>query len=219
MYILIMSRQSTLPNQPAEAQTQAVQALALLRQSGMLRARELRAAGIADETLARLVRQGLVQRVARGLYQHAEAEISQTQSLEETVRLMPDGILCLTTALAHHGLTLQNPRHIWVALSPGSTVPRRGAAYRYVWFGGLSQTIGIAPIRFGSAMGRITNPVRTVLDCFRYRSEIGLDVALEGLRNLCRSGNAAPTEIARMARQLRIWSIVRPYLEALAVDD
>jgi hypothetical protein len=214
-----MSRLTTPSRRSTAAQPQAAQALALLRQSGLLRARELRAVGIADETLSRLVRQGLIRRVARGLYQHGEADISQTQSLEEAVHLVPDGILCLTTALAHHGLTLQNPKHIWIALAPGSTIPRRGAAYRYVWFGGPSQTIGIEPIRFGSAMGRITNPVRTVLDCFRYRSEIGLDVSLEGLRNLCRSGNTAPAEIARMARQLRIWSIVRPYLEALAVDD
>jgi predicted transcriptional regulator of viral defense system len=198
--------------------SQSAHALALLEQAGMLRARDLRIAGIADETLARLVRLGAVRKLARGLYQHVDAEDSH-QSLEQAALLIPEGILCLTTALVHHGLTLQIPRQLWMGLLRGSRIPRQGKSYRYVWFGEVAQTLGVERVMFGKTVGRMTGPIRTVLDCFRYRSDIGLDIALEGLRNLLKRADIRPADIARMARQLRIWTVVRPYLEALSADD
>jgi hypothetical protein len=106
-----------------------------------------------------------------------------------------------------------------MGLLRGSRIPRQGKSYRYVWFGEVAQTLGVERVMFGKTVGRMTGPIRTVLDCFRYRSDIGLDIALEGLRNLLKRADIRPADIARMARQLRIWTVVRPYLEALSADD
>ena len=153
----------------SQGTTQRDTALHLFRQKGLVRMRDLREAGVGAETVARLVREGVVMRVARGLYQLADAMPDPRRSFAEASALVPKGVICLTSALQFHELTLQMPS-------------------------------------------------KTIVDCFRYRNKIGLDIALEGLREGLRTKRATPDELWEFARSARVWSVMRPYVEAMVAD-
>lgn len=200
-------------------QSQDQAALALLKRNGLMRLSELRKAGIHPPTLSRLVAKGRVVRPSRGLYQRADAELVAGQSLAEAAKRVPKGVICLVSALAFHGITLQLPRSVWIAIGAKDRKPApSGQPLRTVRFGPKAMTAGIETHVIGTVPVRIFDPAKTVVDCFRYRKAIGLDVAIEALRMSLRSGKARPAAIAAYARELRIASVIRPYLESLSAD-
>ncbi len=143
----------------------------------------LKAAGIGEETVARLARQGRLLRLARGLYQLPDAELAAGHSLAEAAKLVPKGVICLLSALQFHGLTLQVPSSVWMAIGRGARKPR--IAYpplRFVRFGVAALDAGVQQHRIEGVSVRIFDPAKTVVDCFRYRNKVGLDLALEALR-------------------------------------
>jgi predicted transcriptional regulator of viral defense system len=203
----------------AETDAQRDRALALLKVRGMLRLRDLGHAGIGPETMARMARERVVVRPARGLYQLADAEADPRHALAEAASLVPKGVVCLTSALQFHELTLQMPSAVWMAI--GRTAWRPTAAYppmRFVRFGVLALTDGVELHVIEGVTVRITEPARSVVDCFRYRNKIGLDTALEGLREGLRRQRCTPDQLWRFARPARVWSVMRPYVEAMAAD-
>ncbi len=171
---------------------------------------------IGPETLARLVREDAVVRPARGLYQLPDRAIEADHTLAEAAFLVPKGIICLTSALQYHELTLQMPAAVWMAIERTAWRPKIDyPAIRFVRFSGDSLTDGVVHHAIEGIEVPITEPARTIVDCFRYRAKIGLDVAMEGLREGLRRRRCTPDELWRYASKTRAWTVMRPYVEAM----
>lgn len=198
------------------ASTQRQQAISLLSSHGMTRLREFLEAGITAATISRLEREGIIVRLTRGLYQLADASLNEHQSLVEASKLIPRGVICLSSALAFHGLTDQMPSRVWVALAKKDWRPR--IAYppvRIVRFPPALLSTGIELHSIEGISVPIFGVAKTVVDAFRYRRTIGEVVAVEAVREALRQRKTTPAEIARFAEQARIWKVVQPYLTAL----
>lgn len=197
---------------------QGTRAVALLKANGMLRLKDFKVHGVWPETLARLVRGKAVVRRSRGLYQLPNASVEAAHVLAEAAALVPKGVICLTSALQFHGLTLQMPSLVWMAIDRKAWRPK--IAYppiRFVQWNATS--FGISPHRIEGVNVPITNIPRTIVDCFRYRNKVGLDVAMEGLREGLRNRRCTPDELWRYAQKGWIWSVMRPYVEAVVADE
>jgi predicted transcriptional regulator of viral defense system len=195
-------------------------ALELLGRHGIMRLSDLTSRGVHPPTLARLVAKGQVMRPSRGLYELADAEVDLSHGLAEVAKRVPKGVICLISALQFHEITLQMPRSIWMAIGEKDRKPRlESPPARFVRFGARALMSGADVHVIDQVPVRIFNPAKTVVDCFRYRNTIGLDVALEALRMALRSRKATPDAIANFARDLRIWSVLRPYLEGAVAHE
>jgi predicted transcriptional regulator of viral defense system len=185
----------------------------------MLRLKDFVAEGIGPETLARLVREEVVMRPARGLYQLPNAQVEAAHTLATAAALVPKGIVCLTSALQYHELTLQMPAAVWMAIERTAWRPKIDyPPIRFVRFTGDALTAGVVRHPIEGVEVPITDPARTIVDCFRYRAKVGLDVAMEGLRESLRRRRCTPDEIWSYARKARVWSVMRPYVEAMVSD-
>lgn len=197
------------------ADTQKTRALHLLQSKGMLRLKDFLAEEIGQETLARLVREGEIVRPSRGLYQLADAPIDASQALAEAAALVPKGVICLISALQFHQITLQMPSAVWMAIERTAWKPKIGyPSIRFVRFSGWAMTEGVQRHSIQSRHVPITDPARTIVDCFRYRNKIGIDVAMEGLREGIRQRKCTSDQLWHYAKQARVWTIMRPYVEA-----
>ena len=195
--------------------TQRVSALA--KRKGVLRSRDLDLAGSPRVHLGRATAQGLVMRVGRGLYIPAEADITEEHSLAEAARRVPNGVLCLLTALQFHGMTTQLPYQVWVAIDPKARLPKPASPpLRIVRFSGVALNFGVEHHMIEKVAVRIFSPSKTVADCFKYRNKIGLDVAIEALRDCLRQRKATRDALADAAKACRVSAVMRPYLEALS---
>lgn len=199
----------------------------LLRDRGVVRLRELVAAGITATTISRLERAGEVIRLGRGLYQLADASTSVHHDLAVAAKAVPSGVICLVSALAFHELTDTIPSRVWIAIGPKGRKPSLAyPALQVVRFTGRHLKTGVEQHNIDGVRVSITAPARTIVDLFRYRkaegrrfkSSPGLNVALEGLREVLRQRKATPAEIARYAEQVGGWSTIRPYLEAMTAN-
>jgi predicted transcriptional regulator of viral defense system len=204
----------------SEPQTQRDRVVRLLGERGIMRLSEFKAHGIHPLTLTRLIGQGLILRPARGLYELSDAEIGSAHSLAEMAKRVPNGAICLISALQFHGITLQTPRSVWVAIRARDRTPAvTHVATHFVRFSEAAMAMGLTTQMIDQVPVKIFDPAKTVVDCFRFRRVVGLDVALEALRLALRSGKATPDMIATYAKSLRIWSVLRPYLESVVADD
>lgn len=197
-------------------QTNAEQVLQLARERGMLRARDLAPYGIAREYLHRLTRQGLLERIGRGMYVLPDTEVTEYHALAEACKRVPRGIVCLLSALRFHDLTTQVPPEVWLALDPADRRPQvESPPLRIVRFSCRAFTEGIEERHIEGVLVHVYNPAKTVADCFKYRNKIGLDVALEALRETWRARCATMDELWHYAQVCRVTNIMRPYLESL----
>ena len=202
------------------AATQRDRTLELLRHRGVMRLSDIKRLGIHAPTLSRLVKEGSISRRARGLYELADAEVTLGHSLAEIAVRVPKGVICLISALQFHEITLQAPRSIWVAIGEHDHKPKiTHLSVRFLHFGDKALHTSIQTVSIDGVAVRIFSPAKTVVDCFRYRRSVGLDVALEALRLALRTRKTTPDEIARLAKELRIWTVMRPYLESVVADD
>ncbi len=188
----------------------------LARRRGTLSRRDVTAAGIHTQTLSRLVRAGALERVGRGRYRLPGAPITEHHGLALAAAAVPKGAICLLSALSFHRIGTQLPHEVWVALDrrtrrPSIPYPR----LRVVRFGGKALAGGIEIQRIEGVGVRIYNPAKTITDVFRYRNKVGLDVALEALREGWRAHRSSMGEIGRYARAGRVKQVMKPYLEAL----
>lgn len=190
---------------------------ALLRKNGIVRTRDLVAAGASRMGLARRVAAGELRRVARGLYALPGHPGGEHQALALVARRAPDAIFCLLTALRFHGLTTQNPAEVWIAIGNKDRLPRLDwPPLRVVRFSGEALTTGLETRAMGSKQVRVTNAAKTVADCFKFRNLVGLDVAIEALRDALRARATSVDELWKYAQICRVTKVMRPYLEALA---
>jgi len=190
--------------------------LRLLRRKGVVRASDLERHGIPRVYLTRLCQKGLVERVGRGLYRLARAETSEYITLAEAAKLVPNGVVCLLSALSFHGLTTQIPHEVWMAIDVKARRPKvAGVPLRIVRFSGKALAAGVEIHRIDGVLVKITCPAKTVADCFKYRNKIGLDVALEALRECRRQRKCSLEDLWHYAKICRVANVMKPYLEAI----
>jgi len=193
----------------------------------MVRLSELSKSGVTAATVSRMKEKGLILRLGRGLYQLPDAPLSVNHSLAEAAKLVPKGVICLTSALAFHELTDTIPSRVWIAIGAKDRRPRvENPPLQFVRFGQKVLTSGIKEYVIEGVRVRIYNPAKTVVDLFRYRRSAGkryqkspgLNLALEGLKEALRQRKATPAEIAHYANEAGIWKVLQPYLEAMTAN-
>ena len=197
--------------------TNKERALRLIEKQGLTRPKDLEAHGISRTVLSQLVREGLVLRQGRGIYVAARHALTAEHTLAQVAKRVPDGVFCLLTALRFHGLTTQFPAEVWIALPEKARRPRLDyPRLRVARFSGAALTEGIEEHSVEGVALRIYNPAKTVADCFKYRNKVGIDVAVEALRDFSRNYRGHATELARFARICRVSRVMQPYLDAIA---
>ena len=180
------------------------------------RARDAAELGVDSRALRRLLDEGTVERLGRGLYRLAEADPTEHYTLAAVCARVPGAIVCLLSALSVHELGTQLPGQEWIAIPHKARTPRLPELpVRVVRFSGASLRYGIEDTAFEGVPARITSPARTVVDCFRFRRLVGKDVAIEALRDALRDRKASVDQIWRAADVCRAKSLVGPVLDAL----
>ncbi|MCP5544205.1 MAG: AbiEi antitoxin N-terminal domain-containing protein [Akkermansiaceae bacterium] len=182
----------------------------------VLRSRDLESRGLARSRIREAVEAGALERVGRGLYALQGAELSEHHSLVQAARRVPKAAICLLSALRFHDLTSQNPHEVWIAIGPKDRLPRVDQPpLQVVRFGGGHFNLGLEEHEIEGSRLRVYSVARTVVDLFRYRNKIGLDVALEALREGWRERRFNLAEINRIADECRMTRVMKPYLESL----
>ena len=196
--------------------TTAERLIELARFRGLIRPCDLAPFGIPWVSLTRAVRRGLLERIGRGLYGLPGREVSAHGLLAEVACRVPKGVVCLLSALRFHGLTTQAPFEVWLAIENKALAPKLDyPPLRIVRFSGESFTEGVEEHVVDSVTIRITCVAKTVADCFKYRNKIGLDVALEALREAWYEQRMNSDDLWRYAKVCRVANVMRPYLDGL----
>ena len=173
------------------------------------------AAGISYRQLRRMEGLGLVEREGWGLYRRTHADITRHHTLAAVCARVSQAVVCLLTALEVHDIGGQKPRHVWIAIPHKARVPTLGRLpVRITRFSSAALTYGVEDTAFEGVPARITTPARTVVDCFRFRSKIGLEPAHEALHDALDDRKATPGEIWRAAEVCGARSLVEPALYA-----
>jgi predicted transcriptional regulator of viral defense system len=173
-------------------------------------------AGIHPAQFYALVRSGQIEKLRRNLYLWAGAPIDEKYSLIVAQREVPNGVVCLLSALRFHEITTQAPFEVWITVRRGTAVPRNPAVgLRVFRSSGPAYHEGIERHRLKGVTIKVYSVARTIADCFKYRNRIGLDVALEALREGSRTHKFTVDELMHYARVCRVANIIRPYAEAI----
>jgi len=182
----------------------------------IFRPRDLKGPGISRTRLRALLSQEKIERISRGLYRLRSAPPTEYETIAMVSKRVPGAIICLLTALHVHNIGTQAPRAVWIALDRKARKPNlKDFLIRVVRFSGAMLQYGVQTREVQGVTIHITSPARTVVDCFRYRRKIGLDVALEALRDVIHSRLATVDEIIRAAEICRVRTIIKPYMESL----
>lgn len=178
---------------------------------------QLLEAGISDQSITRLVEQGTLVRVRRGIYQHADSPTSEHHDLIQVTKSASRAVIVLISALRFHNIGTQQPYEVWIQLPAQTRVPKidwppiRVIRTRVK----ALQTEGVKRHQLGGTEVAITTPARTVADCFKHRNKLGIDVCVEALRETLNERKATIGEMSEMGRLLRVGKVMKPYLEAM----
>ena len=191
--------------------------LQIIRQLGLVRPVDLETRGISRRELYSLARKGMVARQARGIYVADKHPYTAQHTLAQVAKRVPAGVFCLLTALRFHDLTTQALAELWIALPEKARKPRLDyPRLRVARFSGEALTEGIETHRLEGVEVRVYSVAKTVADCFKYRNKVGIDVAVEALRDFSRHHRGGATDLARFARVCRVTRVMQPYLDAIA---
>ncbi len=191
--------------------------LDLARQKGVLRARDLDAIDAPRIALTRLTAAGQLEKLGHGLYRLAGTQGSEHESFAAVATKVPQAVFCLLSALQFHELTSQLPRQVWIAMPRGSHVPRlKYPPIKMVQITGEAYAAGVGEIERDGVKLRVYSAAKTVADCFKHRNKIGLDVAIEALKEARSSNKATMDDIWRFGEICRVANVMRPFMEALA---
>lgn len=194
--------------------------LQLLKRRGMVRSAEMQTQGITTATVARLVRDGRIVRLSRGLYQLPNAPMDAHHALAEAAKRVPKAVICLVSALAFHDLTDQLPPKVWIALGRKDWTPRvEYPPLRIARYSDHELSQGIETHKIEGVPVRITTVTKTLVDSFRYRRDIGISICIESLRRALKTRKATPAEISKQAVESGVWKAMQPYLETLALGS
>jgi predicted transcriptional regulator of viral defense system len=187
-----------------------------VRQHRIVRPRDIEAIGIPREYLLRLCRQGKLSRTGRGIYTLPDAAVTEHHSYAEVAKRVPEAVLCLLSALAFHEITAQSPASVWIALGKGARKPAiPSPSIRVIRLTEPSLSEGIEKHPVEGVTVRVYSAAKTVADCFKFRNKIGLDIAIEALKDCLRQKKSNINEIYRYAKICRVSNVIRPYMEAL----
>ena len=190
--------------------------LELARQMGLIRPRDVEAAGIHREYLLRLYRNGDLLRVGRGLYALPGAQTSEYISFAEVAKRVPNAVICLVSALEFHHLTTQIAHSVWIAIENKKWEPKfEYPSLEIVRFSGPAFSFGVEEHQVDRITVKIYSAAKTVADSFKFRNKVGLDVALEALQETWRNRKATMDELWETAKVCRVANVMRPYLEAV----
>lgn len=188
----------------------------LVRRQAVIRSKDLDALGISRTYLRRLVLAGKLERVARGIYSSPSSSATEHRTLVEVSRKVPQTIICLSSALRFHNLTTENPFEVWIALKRGAWSPKSSyPPIRVVRLSGPALEFGIQEHTIEGSKIRVYSPAKTVADCFKFRSKVGLDVAMQALRSCYREKKATMDQLWEAAQVCRVANVMRPYMESL----
>lgn len=191
------------------------QVLELAREKGIIRAEDVEAVGISRNYLYRMHNEGLLEKNAVGLYTLPEAPVTENSSLAEVAKRLPHAVVCLISALSYHEITTQIPHEIWLTIPRGSWRPDvEYPPLNLTYVSGPAYSFGIQECVINGVAVKIYSPAKTVADCFKFRNKVGLDVAIEALREAWRSRKVNMDELVEAAGVDRVSKIMRPYLEA-----
>ena len=189
--------------------------LKLARHSGMVAASEVRSLGIHSEYLRRLCAEQKLVKIGHGLYALPDAEVTTHHSLAQAAKAVPKAVICLLSALRFHEIGTQAPHEVWIAIDRRAGQPRsKYPKMRIVRFSGKALTEGYDLHTIEGVAVRIYNPAKTVADCFKYRNKIGLEVALEALRDALRDRKCTIDQLWKYAKICRVEKMMLPYMEA-----
>ena len=190
--------------------------LELARDRRVLRAADVREQGWSPQLLIRLHQAGKLHRLGRGLYALPDAEVTEHQTLMEVCQRVPKAVLCLLSALQFHEIGTQLPHQVWIALPEGTQAPALSyPPLRITRLRGAAYSDGIQTVADHGAPIRVYSTAKTVTDCFKFRNKIGLDVALEALKDAWRSRKVTMAELGHFAKINRVERVMQPYLEAI----
>lgn len=200
---------------PADSRRQTL--IELVRKHGVIRPRDAVEAGIARQYLKRLRDEGVLHQPSRGLYVLTESSPTEVQSLVEVCKKVPHAVICLLSALQYHGLTTQLPHEVWIAIGNSTWQPKlNNIQLRVSRYSASSLAYGVQEISIDGATIQVFSPAKTIADCFKFRNKVGLDVAMEALRDGLSKRVSNVDEIWRAAEVCRVTNVIRPYLELLA---
>ncbi len=190
--------------------------LDLAAREGVLRPRDLQRKGLPTDYLWRLHQQDKLEKVGRGMYAIPGAALTEHQTITQAARRVPHGVICLLSALRFHDLTTQAPFEVWMAIDVKARSPKEEIIpLRIVRFSGQALTAGVETHAIEGVKVKVYNPAKTVADCFKYRNKIGLDVAIEALRDCWRKKRATTDQLWHYAKVCHVARVIRPYLESL----
>jgi predicted transcriptional regulator of viral defense system len=197
--------------------SQSEKILNLAKSQSTIRTRDAMELGIHPEYLRRLVEQGLLFKSGRGMYTYIDASLTEHHSLTIASQRVEHGVICLLSALQFHGIGTQAPFEVWMAIDIHARRPNSDVLSLHpIYMSGLALTMGIETHTIEGTPVRIFNLPKTIVDCFKYRHKIGLDVALEALRESWESRRCSMDELWEYAKICRMSKVMRPYLEYLS---
>lgn len=186
------------------------------RKKGLIGARDVQELGIPRQALYGLYEKGLLIRAARGMYMLPDAPITEYQNLIEVAKKIPTAVVCLISALSFYEITTQIPDQIWIAVPRDTWRPKMAyPPLRYTVLTEKTYRFGIQEVDINGAKIKIYSPAKTVADCFKFRNKVGLDIAIEALREVWRTRIATMNELTEAAKVNRVLKIMRPYMEAI----
>ena len=196
--------------------SKADRVLGFVAERRLVRPRDLSAAGLSPAHLQRLFEEGRLLRSGRGIYTLPDASLHEHHSLAEVSLRVPRGVVCLLSALEFHGIGTQSPHQVWLALPPRSHQPALDwPPLRLVQMAPELLVSGVEETVVDGVPVRITSAARTVVDCFRFRNKIGIDIAVEALREGWRSRRFTVDELRRHQVLCRVARVMAPYVEAI----
>jgi predicted transcriptional regulator of viral defense system len=182
---------------------------------GIFRSRDLEATGISRTAIRRLTQQGLLEKVGHGLYRSPQVKLSERADLALAAKRVPGGVLCLLSALRFHRLTTQNPFEVWMAIGVKAWRPRPAhPPLRLIYLTVDSLSDGVEEHEIDGIKVKVFSAARTVVDCFRFRNKVGIDVAVEALRDYRRVNPKGLDALWRFAERGRMTKVITPYLQA-----
>lgn len=211
--MLIIDNSMSTKNQSA---TKFDKVRATLAERGVMQAHELIALGISREYLRKLTEQGVLERVGRGIYRLPDQDITAFHSFAVAGARIPHGVICLLSALRYHHITTQAPFEVWMAIKSHTRIPHAPSIpLRIVQFSAAAFSEGIEEQSIEGVPVRLYSLAKTIADCFKFRNKIGLDIAIEALREALRSKSVTADAVWAYAKICRVTNVMRPYLEAV----
>lgn len=188
----------------------------LLKIKGRIQAKEIEELGISRNYLFKLHEAGVIEKSASGLYTLPDQIINEHQNLVEVCAKIPKAVISLISALSFHQITTQIPSDIWISVPRGTWIPE----FEYLTLQCRTQTLepysfGIQDHKVGESIIRVYSPAKTIADCFKFRNIVGLDVAIEALKDVYRSKKASMDELTKAAQVNRVVKVMIPYMESI----